>query len=214
MNIYISWTIKSISVVDEVRSTLWTCAITSVKIAKKQDFGAKTSGEKQSFELFVAANGQRDNALLALPHWRKSQKTLLRDCVAQVMWPPTDQRARGLRYGWKRGNIVLSLLVSTSHWRPRPHITVLFLSQMLFQKLSRKLPLIKFLNDLDHFFNQQFDIFYFLFPVSDHLAWSPMSVRKPFLECHKSSVSSVFDSADQTCWKLTYKKEGCITICR
>ena len=40
-----------------------------VKIAKEQVFGAKTSGEKQSFELFSrGGNGQRDNALLALPH--------------------------------------------------------------------------------------------------------------------------------------------------
>ena len=53
MNIYISWTIKSTLVVDEVRRTLWTCAI----IAKKQVFGEKTSGEKQSFELFC--RGQR-----------------------------------------------------------------------------------------------------------------------------------------------------------
>ena len=76
---------------------------------------------------------------------QKARRLWVRDCVAEVMWPPTDQRALGLRYGWKRGNTVNSLIVSTSHWRLRPHITILFLIQMLFQKLSRKRPLIKFL---------------------------------------------------------------------
>ena len=55
-----------------------------VKIAKEQVFGAKTSGEKQSFELFSrGGNGQRDNALLALPHWPKARRLWVRDCVAE-----------------------------------------------------------------------------------------------------------------------------------
>ena len=186
-----------------------------VKIAKEQVFGAKTSGEKQSFELF--SRGQRSVgrrfagvATLTKKPEDPGYEIVSRRVSVITHWP----KSPGTQIWVKRGNTVNSLIVSTSHWRRRPHITVLFLSQMLFQKLSRKRPLIKFLNDPDHFFNQQFDIFCFLFPVSDHLAWSRMTVRKPFLECHKSSVSSVFDSADQTCWQLTYKKDGCITICR
>ena len=37
---------------------------------------------------------------------------------------------------------------------------------MLFQKLSRKGPLLQFLNDHDHFFGQKFDMIILLFSVS------------------------------------------------
>ena len=57
---------------------------------------------------------------------------------------------------------------------------------MLFQKLSRKGPLLQLLNDRDHFLGQKFDIiFCFLFPVSDHLAWSLMILRKLQQLLHK-----------------------------
>ena len=52
-------------------------------------------------------------------------------------------------------------------------ITVLFLSQILFKKLSRERPLLKFRIDRDHFLDKNFYchiFFYFLFHVSDHPA--------------------------------------------
>ena len=65
----------------------------------------------------------------------------------------------------------------------------------LVSQLSRKWPLLKYLNNHDHFLTQKFEIFYcFLFPISNHPKWSCMIVRKPWLECHKSSV---FDSTDR-----------------
>ena len=49
--------------------------------------------------------------------------------------------------------------------------------------------------------SQKFSFFFcFLFPVSDHLAWSRVIVRIKLLKCQKSSV---FDSADQACWQIT-----------
>ena len=60
---------------------------------------------------------------------------------------------------------------------------------------ARKRPVVNFLNDRDHFLNQKFDIFLcFLFPLSDHPAFSRMIVRKPFLQRQKRSA---FDCAHQ-----------------
>ena len=75
---------------------------------------------------------------------------------------------------------------------------------MVFQKLSRKRPVLNFLNDRDLFLNQKFDI-------SDHPA---MIVRKPLLECHKSSVFKSADQASVRLQQLTFKKNGYNTICR
>ena len=65
---------------------------------------------------------------------------------------------------------VNSLIVTTSgkQWSPISDLfemTVLFLSQILFQKLSHNL-----LMTATTFFKQKFDIFFhFLFPTSDYL---------------------------------------------
>ena len=97
-------------------------------------------------------------------------------------------------------------------WGTILRIAVLFLSQILFQKLSRKRPLLKFLNDRDQQpMSRPRPTFYWsviwhilLFSVSHKRLCGMirrMIVKKPLHECHKSSV---FDSAEQACWQIIF----------
>ena len=53
-------------------------------------------------------------------------------------------------------------------------------------------PHLKKLTGMLHFQSQKFDVFFwFLFPVSDHPAWSRMIVNKPLLNGHKIQFSSL-----------------------
>ena len=84
----------------------------------------------------------------------------------------------------------LPLLVS-DHPSTTLQITVLFLTQTQFKKLFRKLlrPLLR---------PEIWLIPLFTFLGSDHTARSCM-IRKPWLECHKSSIPN---SAHPECWQI------------
>ena len=98
-----------------------------------------------------------------------------------------------------------TLIATTSHKRPPPVSDHFSNNRFVCFKHCFKNSLVNdhyvnFLNDRDHFLGQKFDIFfYFLFPVSDHRAWSRMIVTKPLLECHKTSF---LNSADQVSWHI------------
>ena len=98
-----------------------------------------------------------------------------------------------------------TLIATTSHKRPPPVSDHFSNNRFVCFKHCFKNSLVSdhyvnFLNDRDHFLGQKFDIFFcFLFPVSDHRAWSRMIVTKPLLECHKTSF---LNSADQVSWHI------------
>ena len=84
----------------------------------------------------------------------------------------------GKRFGKVYESTVNSFIATTSRQRPLCKYPVLFVSQILFRKLSRNHYLI-FLNYRDHFLVQKFDVFFcFLFPVSDHPTGSLIIVTK------------------------------------
>ena len=93
---------------------------------------------------------------------------------------------------------------TTSRKRLLCKYPVLFVSQILFQKLSRN-HYLNFLNDRDQFLVQKFDVFFcFVFRVSDHPTGSLIIVIKTMARmAQKFSVVSFFlNTADQACWQI------------
>ena len=110
----------------------------------------------------------------------------------------------GKRFGKLYESTVNSFIATTSCQRPLCKYPVLFVSQILFQKLSRN-HYLNFLNDRDHFLVQKFDVFFsFLFPVSDHPTGSLIIVTKTMARMAQrfSFISFFLNTADQACWQI------------
>ena len=111
---------------------------------------------------------------------------------------------QGKKFGKVYESTVNSFIATTSRQRPLCKYPVLFVSQILFQKLSRN-HYLNFLNDRDHFLVQKFDVFFsFLFPVSDHPTGSLIIVTKTMARMAQrfSFISFFLNTADQACWQI------------
>ena len=111
---------------------------------------------------------------------------------------------QGKKFGKVYESTVNSFIATTSRQRPLCKYPVLFVSQILFQKLSRN-HYLNFLNDRDHFLVQKFDVFFcFLFPVSDHPTGSLIIVTKTMARMAQrfSFISFFLNTADQACSQI------------
>lgn len=94
----------------------------------------------------------------------------------------------GLRSG------TISLTATTYRERTLCKWPFCFSVKYCFKTFYRTRPLLKFLNPPRPLFGQKWEIFFsFLFPVTDHPAWSCMIVTKSSLKWHKMSS---FNSAN------------------